>query len=246
MMNPSKLDITATFAIEAGGQVSEGEKPKNRRFTMTAYTGGPLMLAGWRYPVVVDLQGLNIGASSRPIFISHNQDVDDLLGQTDHIDIVENNLTASGEVLGDSPRVQRVIALADKGFNWQSSIGARAEQVEFVKPGVSVTVNGKAFTGPVNVARKATLGEISFVTLGADINTSAVIAATNQEKIMATENANDQINAETAVADIRAAAAAESKRINSVRTICGGKHADIEAKAIEEGWDESKCELEIL
>ena len=104
-MNPNKLDIVANFNIESQEQLAEGQKPKSRRFSMTAYTGGPMMLDGWRYPVVIDLKGLNIGASSRPIFVSHNQDVDDLLGQTDQVNIVENNLIAAGNVLGDSPRV---------------------------------------------------------------------------------------------------------------------------------------------
>lgn len=252
-MNCSKLNITANFSIEAAQVLAENEKPKNRRFSMTAYTGGPMMLEGWKYPVVIDLQGLNKGSSSRPIFISHNQDIDDLLGQTDHVNIVENNLVAAGVVLGDSPRVQRVIALADKGFNWQASIGARAEQVEYIKAGQIVNVNGKEFTGPLNIARKSALGEISFVTLGADNNTSATIAASKQEQTM--ENLENQetnkkeettINADTAVADIRAAAAAETTRITAIKKICSGKYDDIEAKAIAEGWDQPKCELEVL
>lgn len=252
-MKSSKLNITANFQLEAAQALAENEKPKNRRFSMTAYTGGPMALDGWKYPVVIDLQGLNVGSSSRPIFISHNQDVDDLLGQTDHVDIVENNLIAVGEILGDSPRVMRVITLADKGFNWQASIGARAEQVEFIKAGSNVTVNGKEFTGPLNVARKSALGEISFVTLGADNNTSATIAAKNQEQTM--ENIENQetnkkeettITAETTIADIRAAAAAETTRIAAIKKICGSKYDDIEAKAIAEGWDQPKCELEVL
>ena len=36
--------------------------------------------------------------------------------------------------------------------------------------------DGQEITGPVNVVRKATLGEISFVDLGADGRTSASIA----------------------------------------------------------------------
>ena len=45
-------------------QAPEGAKPAPRRFAMTAYTGGPMQLAGWRYPVVVDLSGLK--ASAKP------------------------------------------------------------------------------------------------------------------------------------------------------------------------------------
>ncbi|MEN6385304.1 MAG: hypothetical protein ABFD79_08895 [Phycisphaerales bacterium] len=249
-MSQNKLNLTANFSIEAAQVLAENEKPKNRRFSMTAYTGGPMMLEGWKYPVVIDLQGLNVGNSSRPIFISHNQDIDDLLGQTDHVDILENNLIAVGEILGDSPRVTRVIALADKGFKWQASIGARADQVEFIKAGNLAKVNGKDFTGPLNIARKSTLGEISFVTLGADNNTSATIAAKNQEQTMENldnkENQETTINAESAVSDIRAAAAAETSRIAAIKKICSGKYDDIEAKAIAEGWDQAKCELEVL
>jgi hypothetical protein len=47
-------------------------------------------------------------------------------------------------------------------------------------------------------------------------------------------------------ADIRAEAAAESKRIAAIRKVCDGKYADIEAKAIEDGWDATKVELEVL
>jgi hypothetical protein len=249
-MTQNKLNLTANFSIEAAQAIGENEKPKNRRFSMTAYTGGTMMLEGWKYPVVIDLQGLNVGNSSRPIFISHNQDIDDLLGQTDHVDILENNLIAVGEILGDSPRVTRVIALADKGFKWQASIGARADQVEFIKAGSIAKVNGKDFTGPLNIARKSTLGEISFVTLGADNNTSATIAANKSEDTMENldnkENQETTINAESAVSDIRAAAAAETTRIAAIKKICCGKYDDIEAKAIAEGWDQSKCELEVL
>ena len=40
-----------------------------------------------------------------------------------------------------------------------------------------MTVNGRQYAGPLNVVRKATLGEISFVDLGADGATSASVAA---------------------------------------------------------------------
>src|SRR5690606_34964596 len=56
------------------------------------------------------------------------------------------------------------------------------DQVEFVPEGKTVQVNGREVAGPVNVARRASLGEISFVVLGADDNTSAQIAATAAER----------------------------------------------------------------
>lgn len=49
-----------------------------------------------------------------------------------------------------------------------------------------------------------------------------------------------------AVAAIRAELAAESARVSAIRTVCGKGHAEIEAKAIAEGWDSTKAELEVL
>ncbi len=45
---------------------------------------------------------------------------------------------------------------------------------------------------------------------------------------------------------MRAEAAAESKRIAAIRNVCASKYPDIEAKAIEGGWDATRTELEVL
>lgn len=55
-----------------------------------------------------------------------------------------------------------------------------------------------------------------------------------------------RIDAGGVVADLRAEAAAETKRIAEVRRLCAGRHAEIEAKAIGEGWETVRTELEIL
>jgi len=63
--------------------------------------------------------------------------------------------------------------------------------------------------------------------------------------------ATDGMEAVDPVAEMRAAAGAEAKRIAAIRKLCDGHPdcadiADIEAKAIAEGWDQTKCELEVL
>jgi len=285
---PRELSLTGTLSIEAAAQ--EGQQPRNRRFTMVAYTGGAMRIAGFSYPVVVDLSGLDLSRASWPIFVGHNQDIDDLLGQTDRVEVVGSSLIASGEVIGTSPRVQRVVEAHDRGFRWQASIGAAVLAREFVPEGRSVNVNGSSFNGPVLVARRAELGEISFVFVGADRNTSATIAAgqTAKENVVMDENkdtdqaveAEQTVTEGTAaavqattgtdagapaiaacaavitapdagvapdpVADMRARAAAEQQRIAAVRKVCGDKHSQIAAKAISEGWDVTRTELEVL
>jgi hypothetical protein len=52
--------------------------------------------------------------------------------------------------------------------------------------------------------------------------------------------------ADQALAADRKAAADETRRVGEIRRLCAGKHADIEAKAIEEGWSKDRAELEVL
>ncbi len=171
------MDMLAAFEIGDPIEAKDGQSPKNRRFSMTGYTGRPMRLGGWYSPVIVALDGLAIPSSSLPIYVNHQADIENLLGQASDISVKNGKLVAEGEVMGESDTVKKVLALTDKGFKWQASIGARADQVEYIPEGKSVKVNGKSYNGPLNVAWKATLGEISFVALGADTKTSAKIAA---------------------------------------------------------------------
>lgn len=49
-----------------------------------------------------------------------------------------------------------------------------------------------------------------------------------------------------AVDELRAEWAAERQRIAAIHSLCDGEHADLEAKAVAEGWDVMKTELELL
>ena len=287
---PTDFRICAENAggIQLEAASGDGEA-KLRRFTMTAYTGGEMVLAGFPHPVVVDLVGLNVPAKSRPILKDHNRSL--IVGHTDAITVGENTLEVAGVISGAGPVAQEVIASSKNGFPWQASVGARAEKVVFVPQGKTVSANGRQFTGPLYVARKATLGEVSFVALAADDNTSAQVAASaaQQETEIMTMNFEQWVEAqgfvlaelnekqtsnlktmyeasqegegdgkttvatttsvmgsENAVADLRAELAAETKRVGAIRKVCAGQHGEIEARAIEEGWEETKTELEVL
>jgi hypothetical protein len=238
--------------MEAAAPDGQGSKP--RRFQMTAYTGGPMQLVGWRFPVVVDLAGLQ--ASAKPkVFLEHDRAA--RVGHIDQVQLSESALGVTGVVSASGRAAQEVLADAANGFPWQASIGARATEVEWVPDGHSARANGRVFQGPVNIARKSVLGEVSFVALGADDNTSAAIAATQPQTQK--ESSMPQATTETttsisATADpvvqppeaIRAQAAAEMKRIAAIQKLCGPKHGEIAAKAVEENWDATRTELEIL
>ena len=96
---PHKVPGGIYIRAEAGGvdlQAVAGDGKALRRFTMTAYTGGAMALAGWPYPVVVDLAGLALGKKSRPILMNH--DTGRIVGHTDTVGTDGGSLTVAGVI----------------------------------------------------------------------------------------------------------------------------------------------------
>jgi len=237
------------------------EQRSLRRFEMVAYTGTAMELAGWDAPVVIDLAGLSIRGTSRPILKDHSPSM--IVGHTESVGVEAGRLRVAGLVSGSGRVAGEIVDSSRNGFPWQASVGAKATRVEFVKKGQTAAANGRTFEGPAHIVRASTLSEISFVALGADDDTSARVAATSPNS-GGEDNMNDvkdDIGAagtgssggdgggdkEVAapIAAMRAQAAAEATRIAALHTICAG-HADIEAKAILEGWSTERTELEVL
>ncbi|TWT80604.1 Mu-like prophage major head subunit gpT [Planctomycetes bacterium CA13] len=257
-------DDAATITLAAAETPEEG-RPSLRKFSMTAYTGGAMRLGGWPYPVVVDLAGLRVTRKSRPILKDHDRG--SIVGHTDDIAITDKSLEVAGVISGVGATAQEVIATSENGFPWQASLGASADKVVFIPEGKTASANGREFKGPVYVARKSKLGEVSFVALGADDDTEARVAAGNHvegddpgdvdEDTEGLEPVNASLNmslkpkpkskqGSSPVAEMRAQAAAESRRIAGIREVCDDKHAAIEADAIEHGWSITKTELTVL
>ena len=172
---PTSVQMTAHAVFDVMSAADANGEPSLPRFRMLAYTGSPMRIAGWRHPVVVDLAGLSIPSQSRPIRFSHDATAG--VGHTDSIRVTGGQLEATGVISRDTVAAREVVASSKNGFPWQASIGANVEEFEFVKDNQRVTVNGKEHAGPLNVVRKSTLSEISFVDLGADGQTSASVAA---------------------------------------------------------------------
>ena len=272
---PDQLQFHCDLTIEAAGD--EKAVPK---FSMVAYTGGPMKIAGFTHPVVVDLEGLSIDRQNIPIRLDHNAKQG--VGHTDRVIVENGQVLAEGLISRDTSWARDVIKSGKNGFPWQASIGAEIIQAEFIPNGNQIQVNGRTFDGPLYVIRQSILKEISFVDQGADNKTTAQVAAqSGEQKQMNDETKTTDVKADEVkteapkndvqasethtcqcktkqperieaaaasdpVADMRKKVAAETQRIQAIRTVCNGKHTDIEAKAIEEGWDVTKCELEVL
>ena len=294
------------FQLEAADS-DEGDAPKLRRFRMTAYTGGKLLLGNFPSPVVVDLSGMKIPAKSRPILRDH--DSGRIVGHTETIEINGSALRLAGVVSGSNDHAREVSDSGDNGFPWQASIGASAQRMVFVDRGESVEVNGRKLTGPLYVARQSTLREVSFVALGADDQTVARMAAvsqssSNQIEVQSMEfeqwvaaqgfdintlteqqdttmralfdkENNESMEEDEPTADVDSPVEAspaksttvastapelpldpidqmrkrwtsERKRISAISQLFAGKHPDLESRAVDEGWDQTRAELELL
>ncbi|MCE7888085.1 MAG: hypothetical protein DYH12_00015 [Sorangiineae bacterium PRO1] len=239
--SPLTLTGTAEITAIAAGAGGDAEKALPR-FKMLAYTGGAMRVAGWRHPVVLDLAGLAVPSQNRPIRFAHDPAAG--VGHTDAIRVEGGQLVATGVISRDTAIAREVVASSRNGFPWQASVGASVEEFEFIRESQKSIVNGLEFSGPINVVRKATLGEISFVDLGADGRTSASIAA--QQGAAGDPDGGVDPAPGASAAALRAEALAETSRIAAVRKICAGKHLDIEAQAIRDGWDATRTELEVL
>lgn len=248
---------------------------------MTAYTGGPMRVWQYDYPIVVDLAGLKISAKARPLLKDHDRSL--VVGHTSKVEVEHGRrLIVDGVLSGGNAATAEIVASGKNGFPWQSSIGApfNRDKVEFIQAGKSVRVNGQSFTGPMYVARESLLAEVSFVALGADDDTDTKIAARrqggdmefdawlrakkfdpdtlsdDQKAVLKASYDAEQKQAkpartgepdagDQAESIVRARESKELARIDAIATIAAD-YPTIRAKAVSEGWDQTKTELEVL
>jgi hypothetical protein len=210
-------------AMQAGG-------PKGVH--MRAYNGGALRLKGFDEPVVIDLAGLSV-VGNVTLLLDH-----DGSRPVGHVEKLDNNgktLDVEGRISATGPDAKLVLDNAANAFPWQASIGAEPAALKRIRAGETINVNGQTFQGPVIVATKSTLREISFVAVGADASTAVKVAASMN--LTPNEEKKDDLTAERARCKAIAAAAAKYP---------GDSIAQIQAQAIEENWTPDKAELAML
>jgi hypothetical protein len=136
---------------------------------MVCYTGGPLDLKGFPHPVVIDLAGLT--ADDRPLPILYQHRGHERVGRSTRLRISANRLLVRGK-LNNSARAQQLTKHRTLGASVGCEVG---KFITFVDAGASLKVNGKKIDGPVFIASKAHLCEVSIVLKGADPMASATI-----------------------------------------------------------------------
>jgi phage head maturation protease len=207
MTNSLKLDSQVTFLQAADGDAAAGPK----RFRIVAYTGSPIRQGWSREPVVIDVAGMKL-PKSVPVVIGHDYSLGSILGQGVP-SVVDGQLVLEGEILADTETARHVVGLAERGYEWQASVGADVRRHQKVDADAATTVNGQTLVGPVRIVKASALREVSFVTLGADAETSVAIAAEEAPEETMADNAND-----TPVEEAVKAAATEATADVAVET----------------------------
>lgn len=165
-----------SFCSDVKIRAEEGDGKKLPSFTGMAYTGAEMTPGGWYGRIILDLNGIRIAKQERPILKQH--DHEKIVGHSESITVDDKGVAVAGVFSGqDSPHAKEIISLAKNGFPWQMSVGATPTKTHFIEAGEKETVNGREVTGPITVSDTTELGEISFVPLGADGDTSAVVSA---------------------------------------------------------------------
>lgn len=165
-------DVTVDASVEAGGE------PKPRTFEFIAYNGG-VIAQPWAGELVVDLDGMDVDAPDGQLQALVQHDYSQWAGVIRAEDVTNNGqtLSARGEFFDAGDASADLVVGKAKKAKWQASIGAAVLELEDFDEGETVKVNGRTFKGPVLVARKTALQEISFVPRGADSSTSAAVFA---------------------------------------------------------------------
>lgn len=218
-----------------------------KKIDVLAYGGGLLRLAGWIGPVLVDLAGLELPEQT-PLLVDHLNAIEGVAGHVVAEIAGGRELLARGTILAGTEAGDAVLNLAAGGLQLRASVGVDPVEVKHVRPGDKVTANGQTFTAPamgLNHVIRGTLMEISLLPAGADSNTRVSVQATKRREGEKTMDGIEDAVEKTAE-ELRAEATAEASRINGVRKICAGAHPEIEAKALGEGWDKVRTELEIV
>jgi hypothetical protein len=92
------VQIAASLAdlqLTAADPSAEGPQSKVRAFSITAYTGGQVTMAGYYWPVVVDLEGTTVRSQNRPILFSH--DATQIVGHSEKISVMAQTIKVSGK-----------------------------------------------------------------------------------------------------------------------------------------------------
>lgn len=144
----------------------------DRFFDGTAYAGGVITDHPLFDRVAFDLSSTKFKTPA-PILHNHSEPV----GVIESAELGSDIKIAGKLFSGSDAIAQSIVAKADSGMPWQLSVGIYPGQVDSIKAGTNIRLNGHLVSGPLAVFRNNRIRETSFVPLGADDRTSVRIGS---------------------------------------------------------------------
>jgi hypothetical protein len=252
----------SAMVLSAPVELASGKENEPRPFLITAYTGNPLKRFGWT--IIFDLSGMK-SKKKIPVLREHGRDRIVGFGESWKDD---HNVYVGGEFSKTTKDAKEVLSLADEGYPWQASMGVFAKKVKVLDSEKEIeTVNGHEIKGPADIWLDWDMGEVSFVSLGADDQTAAITFSDDPDRRIPVEivrNSNNQTSKEESemdfqtlqkdhpdlLAQIQKAARAEgeqtghdagiqTERSRVTEILSAGADADSAKKAIVDGMEAS-------
>ncbi len=138
-----------------------------RQFTGIAHSGKPFTKWGDRY--IVDLSNIKFNDKTG-VLMEHASEKKCGVGQ---LSVGTGGLQIDGTLLS-TEFGQHVASTADEGYPWELSAYIQSARQEQLKDGETV-VNGQTVAAPIVILRDCMVREVSFVAVGADAHTNAVL-----------------------------------------------------------------------
>jgi hypothetical protein len=229
-MSSDVLNLNARVELQAAAA------GKPAKVSILAYSGNPMDVGGYG-TVVIDLAGLEMPGTI-PLLADHDASLAGVAGSGTPR-VLAGNLLVEG-TLAATAAGNQIRDLGASGVPLQASVGVAPGDRQPVRPGESVTANGRTFTaGPrgMILVKTGSLREVSITPLGADPSTSVSITAKGQP--MTTEIS-------TATPGVSAEIQAERARVRDIRAVCRGEYPEFESQAIECGWSVDQLKIKLF
>jgi hypothetical protein len=172
-----KLPNTARLSCDVALLTAPADKPGPPTFRIDpAYTGGPVKLAGWPLPLIIDLATLT---NAKRIIGNMDHERKQRVGHVTEVQNDGKQVKLAGLISAATDASRELVEASANGYPFGGSIEVAfaARNVAELAPGKTATVNGKTAMGPVLIGRNGVLFGVAFSDHPADDATDVQIAA---------------------------------------------------------------------
>jgi hypothetical protein len=159
------------FTFKGGpAKLSKPDASGRRNFEVVFYSGDKIANHWFWGDLVFDI-GSTKAKPRTGVLLNHKSDQIVGSGECKFGD----DMRCVGQTSASSEYGKFVADQADEGFPWEASHFIEPGEIDQIKSGVKVSVNGREFTGPLTIFRNNLIREVSFCATGADYQTSATV-----------------------------------------------------------------------